>query len=134
MLGAIRILTRVPVWYNDAKVTESILADSPRSYVGRKRMIAFYLDNRMPKEAFEAARLAASLYDRDATIYVTGSIAAFAAGDPKGADSLLAGLERLCHGGCVGYYRHEADVARTHGYPDAADSLLARAARFRVPS
>jgi protein O-mannosyl-transferase len=133
-LGAIRTALRVPVWYNDASVTESILADSPRSYVGQKRKIALYLDNRMPQQAFDAARVAASLYDRDATIYVTGSIAAFAAGDSKGADSLLAGLERLCHGGCAGYYRHEAEVARTHGYPEAADSLLTRAKRFRVPT
>jgi hypothetical protein len=131
LLGGIRTAWRVPDWYNDASVTRSILRDSPRSYVGQKRTIALYLDNRMPKQAFEAARVAASLYDRDATIYVTGSIAAFAAGDPKGADSLLAGLERLCHGGCAGYYRHEAEVARTHGYPDAADSLLARAGRSR---
>ena len=128
--AAIRTAFRVPVWYNDAKITDSIIADSPRSYVGQKRLIALYLDNRMPKQAAEAARVAASLYDRDATIYVTGSIAAFAAGEPKGADSLLAGLERLCHGGCAGYYRHEAEVARTHGYPEAADSLMARAARL----
>ena len=133
ILGAVRTAFRVPVWYNDASVTQSIVRDSPRSYVGRKRTIALYLDNHMPKQAFEAARMAASLYDRDATIYVTGSIAAFAAGDPKGADSLLAGLERLCRGGCAGYYRHESEVARTHGYPEAADSLLARAGRFRVP-
>ena len=133
LLGAIRTAWRVPDWYDDASVTQSILRDSPRSYDGQKRIIALYLDNRMPKEAFEAARVAASLYNRDATIYVTGSIAAFAAGHPRGADSLLAGLERLCHGGCAGYYRYEAEVARTHGYPGAADSLLARAARLRVP-
>ena len=134
LLGALRTALRVPVWYNDASITQSILADSPRSYVGKKREIALYLDNRMPRQAFEAARVAASLYDRDATIYVTGSIAAFAAGDSRGADSLLAGLERLCHGGCAGYYRHEAEVARTHGYPQAADSLLTRAKRPRVPT
>ena len=132
LLGAIRTAWRVPDWYNDESVTRSIVRDSPRSYVGQKRQIALYLDNRRPKEAFEAARVAASLYHRDATIYVTGSIAAFAAGDSKGADSLLAGLERLCHGGCAGYYRHEAEVARTHGYPEAADSLLARAGRLHV--
>lgn len=134
LLGGIRTAWRVPDWYNDASVTRSILRDSPRSYVGQKRTIALYLDNRMPKEAFEAARVAASLYGRDPTIYVTGSIAAFAAGDSKGADSLLAGLERLCRGGCAGYYRHEAEVARTHGYPEAADSLLARAGHPRVSS
>ncbi len=133
VMGAIRTAWRVPDWYNDASVTQSIVRDSPRSYVGQKRTIALYLDNHMPKQAFEAARVAASLYDRDATIYVTGSIAAFAAGDPQGADSLLAGLERLCHGGCAGYYRHEAEVARTHGYPEAAESLMARSRSMRSP-
>jgi len=73
------------------------------------------------------------LYDRDPTIYVTGAVAAFAAGDPRGADSLLARLELLCHGGCSGYYRHEAAVARARGYAAAADSLLARAGRLRPP-
>ena len=52
-------------------------------------------------------------------------MAAFAAGDSRGADSLLAELERLCHR-CGGYYRREAALARAHGYMAAADSLLAR--------
>jgi hypothetical protein len=129
LLGGVRSALRVPVWRDDAHVTHSILRDSPWSYVGHKRMIGLFLDRHQPALALDAARLAARLHQRDAGVYVTGSVAAFAAGEPKAADSLLAALERLCHGGCPGYYRSEAAVARAHGYPQAADSLLARLAR-----
>jgi len=96
-------------------------------------MIGLFLDRHQPALALDAARVAARLHQRDAGVYVTGSVAAFAAGDPRAADSLLAGLEHLCHGGCPGYYRSEAAVARAHGYPEAADSLLARVGRLPQP-
>jgi hypothetical protein len=131
--GGVRTALRVPVWRDDARVTASVLEDSPRSYVGPKRMTAFYLDRHEPAKAAAAARLAAGMYDRDPTTFITGAVAVFAAGDARGADSLLAGLERLCHGGCGGYYRREAAIARAHGYPEAADSLLARLGRLRAP-
>jgi hypothetical protein len=133
LLGGIRSAVRVSVWRDDAHVTRSILHDSPRSYVGHKRMIGLFLDRRQPALALDAARLAARLDQRDAGVYVTGSVAAFAAGNPRAADSLLAGLERLCHGGCPGYYRSEAAVARANGYPEVADSLLGRLARLTKP-
>src|SRR2546428_483765 len=133
LLGGIRTVLRVPVWRDDAHVTRSVLRDSPRSYVGHKRMIGLFLDRRQPALALDAARVAARLYQRDAGTYVTGSVAAFAAGDVRAADSLLTRLERLCHGGCSGYYRSEAAVALAHGYPEAADSLLARAAKLPRP-
>jgi hypothetical protein len=133
LLGGIRSAVRVSVWRDDAHVTRSILHDSPRSYVGHKRMIGLFLDRRQPALALDAARLAARLDQRDAGVYVTGSVAAFAAGNPRAADSLLAGLERLCHGGCPGYYRNEAAIARANGYPEVADSLLGRLARLTKP-
>jgi len=133
LLGGVRSALRVPVWRDDAHVTRSILRDSPQSYVGHKRMIGLFLDRHQPALALDAARVAARLHQRDAGVYVTGSVAAFAAGDPRAADSLLAGLEHLCHGGCPGYYRSEAAVARAHGYPEAADSLLARVGRLPQP-
>lgn len=133
LLGGVRTALRVPVWRDDAQVTRSILRDSPRSYVGQKRMIGLFLDRHQPALALDAARFAARLDQRDAGVFVTGSVAAFAAGDPRAADSLLAGLERLCHGGCPGYYRSEAAVARAHGYPEAADSLLGRMGRLARP-
>lgn len=133
VLGGVRTALRVPVWRSDASVTLSVMDDSPRSYVGPKRMTAVYLDHHQPANALAAARTAARLYDRDAGIFVTGAVAAFAAGDAPAADSLLAGLERLCRGGCGASYRREAAVARAHGYPEAADSLLRRAERLRAP-
>jgi len=125
VLAGIRTALRVPVWRDDASVTLSIITDSPRSYVGPKRMIGYYLDQHAPARALAAARIAAATYGRDPTIYVTGSVAAFAVGDSRAADSLLAMLEGLCHR-CGGYYRREAALARAHGYAAAADSLLAR--------
>jgi hypothetical protein len=133
VMGGVWTARRVPVWRDDAEVTASVLDDSPRSYVGPKRLTAFYLDRHQPEKAAATARIAAGMYDRDPTTFITGAVAAFAAGDARGADSLLAGLERLCHGGCGGYYRREAAIARAHGYPQAADSLLARLRRLRAP-
>lgn len=133
LVGGVRSALRVPVWRDDAQVTRSILHDSPQSYVGHKRMIGLFLDRRQPALALDEARLAARLEQRDAGVYVTGSVAGFAAGDAPAADSLLAGLEHLCHGGCPGYYRSEAAIARANGYPEAADSLLARLGRLTRP-
>jgi hypothetical protein len=134
LLGGIRTFLRVPVWRDDASVTRSIIKDSPRSYVGHSRMAGVYLDRRDPAKALVEARIAAGIYRRDPWIYVTGAVAAFSVGDARTADSLLAALERICAGGCAAtYYRYEAAVARAHGYPEAADSLLARLKQLRAP-
>jgi hypothetical protein len=132
LLGGLRTALRVPVWRDNATVTLSILEDSPRSYVGPKRMIPIYLDLHQPERAFESARSAARLNGKDPTIYITGAVAAFAAGRPAAADSLLAVLETLCRR-CVGYYRQESATARRHGYDAAADSLDARARALVAP-
>lgn len=126
LLGGLRTALRVPVWRDDTSVTLSVLDDSPRSYVGPKRMIAQYLDVHQPGKAVEAARRAAAINANDPSIFSTGAVAAFAAGQPLAADSMLAALERVCYR-CLGYYRQEAATARAHGYVAAADSLEARA-------
>ena len=134
LLGGIRTFLRVPVWRDDAAVTRSITRDSPRSYLGHSRMAGVYLDRREPAQALVEARIAAGIYRRDPWIYATGAVAAFSVRDSRAADSLLAALERVCAGGCAAsYYRYEAAVARAHGYPEAADSLLARVARLGAP-
>lgn len=131
LLTGIRTAARVPVWRDDASVAQSVVNDSPRSYVGHTRMTGLYLDQRDPARALAEARLAARIYQRDPWIYVTGSVAAFSVGQGGAADSLLDALERVCSGTCaVSYYRYEAAVARAHGYPVAADSLEARAERL----
>ncbi len=126
LLGGVRTALRVPVWRTDHTATLSILEDSPRSYVGPKRMLAAYLDAHQPARALEAARRATEIHWRDINLYLSGAVAAFAAGRPEVADSLLGALNRLCPS-CVGDYRREAGVARAHGYAAAADSLDARA-------
>jgi len=131
LLGGVRTALRVPKWRDDNAVTQSILEDSPDSYGGPVRMAGVYLDRREPAKALAAVRIAAGIMPRDPWVYSIGSVAAFAMGDSRAADSLLAGLERFCSGPCAaGYYRYEATMARAHGYPGPADSLLARAARL----
>jgi len=131
LLGGVRTALRVPKWRDDNTVTQSILEDSPESYGGPVRMAGVYLERREPARALAAARIAAGIMPRDPWVYAIGSVAAFAMGDSRAADSLLAGLERFCSGPCAaGYYRYEATMARVHGYPGPADSLLARAARL----
>ena len=131
LLGGVRTALRVPKWRDDNAVTQSILEDSPDSYGGPVRMAGVYLERREPAKALAAARIAAGIMPRDPWVYAIGSVAAFALGDSRAADSLLASLERFCSGRCAaGYYRYEATMARAHGYPGPADSLLARAARL----
>ena len=134
LVGGTRVFLRVPVWRDDDAVTRSIIRDSPRSYLGHSRMAGVYLDRREPARALSEARIAAGVYQHDPWIYVTGAVAAFSVGDPRTADSLLTALEGICAGGCAAtYYRYEAAVARAHGYPEAADSLLARLGRRGSP-
>jgi hypothetical protein len=132
LAGAIRTALRVPVWRTDRTAILSILQDSPRSYVGPKRMIGVYLDAHQPDRALDAALRATQLHWRDLTSYVSGAVAAFAAGRPATADSLLTRLETLCPD-CASYYRREAAIARQRGYLAAADSLEARANALAAP-
>jgi len=134
LLGGIRTALRVPKWRDDNAVTQSILEDSPGSYGGPVRMAGVYLDRHEPAKALAAVRIAAGIMPYDPWVYATGTVAALALGDSRAADSLVAGLERFCSGPCAaGYLRYEATMARAHGYPGTADSLLARAARLQPP-
>jgi len=124
--AGVRTATRVPVWRTTYTAVLSILEDSPRSYVGPMRMAGAYLDQHQSERALDAARQALAIYRGDLTIYMSGAVAAFAAGRPATADSLLAELERSCPT-CPGkYYHTESEVLRRIGYPAEADSLDAR--------
>src|SRR2546429_7853945 len=80
------------------------------------------------------SRIAAGIAPYDPWVYATGTVAALAMGDSHAADSLVARLERFCSGPCAaGYLRYEATMARAHGYPGTADSLMARTARLQPP-
>jgi len=134
LLGGVRTALRVPTWRDDNAVTQSILEDSPDSYGGPVRMAGVYLDRHEPAKALAAARIAGGIAPYDPWVYATGTVAALAMGDTRAADSLLARLERFCSGACAaGYLRYEATMARAHGYPGTADSLLARATRLQAP-
>jgi len=134
ILGGVRTALRVPVWRNDDAVTLSIIEDSPDSYGGPVRMAGVYLDRHEPAKALAAAHIAAGIMTYDPWVYATGTVAALAMGDSRAADSLLARLERFCSGPCAaGYLRYEATMARAHGYPGTADSLMARATRLQPP-
>jgi phage shock protein A len=61
-------------------------------------------------------------------LYVAAAEAAFKAGRPALADSLLARLERACVR-CEQYYQYEAGAALERGDTAIADTLLARAKR-----
>lgn len=132
LAAALRTALRVPVWRSNYTAVYSILQDSPRSYVGPKRMISAYLDAHAPARALDAALRAGAINPGDMTIYVSGAAAAFAAGRPLVADSLLDYLEHACPD-CVRYYEPEAAAARNRGYRIAADSLEARARAVGTP-
>jgi hypothetical protein len=134
LLGGVRTALRIPTWRDDNAVTQSILEDSPDSYGGPVRMAGVYLDRHEPAKALAAARIAAGMMPYDPWVYATGTVAALAMGDSHAADSLVARLERFCSGPCAaGYLSYEATMARAHGYPGTADSLMARSARVEAP-
>lgn len=125
LAGGVRSALRVPVWHDDLAVTESILDDSPNSYRGPARAAAIFQSHHQPERALATLRKAASIYDRDPTVFIAGADAAFTLGRPGLADSLLNRAEQLCYR-CTGYYRTQGLAARSRGDSAVADSLLAR--------
>ncbi len=124
--GGVRTALRVPVWRDVHSVVLSELEDSPRSYQGPAHMVVLYLNVRQPEKALAAFQAATSIYDRPLPwVYVTGAEAAFAAGRPALADTLLARLERGCPR-CELYYRYEAGAALARGNAGAAEMFLER--------
>jgi hypothetical protein len=122
--GAVRSAVRVPAWRSDLTITMSILADSPRSYVGPVRTGAFLLAKGQPHKALAAFREGIQIFDRGHTTYVGAAAAAFAAGQPALAHEYMRRADQLCVG-CPGGYRGEALAALARGDSAVADSLLA---------
>jgi hypothetical protein len=127
--AAVRTAIRVPVWRDDASVTRSMLADSPRSYAGHARAGVLLQAQRRTQDALGAFGNALSIYQRDASVFVGAADAAFTLGRPGLADSLLALADGVCYH-CTGLYRVQAGAARSRGDVAAAESLLARARRW----
>jgi len=125
--GGLRTAVRVPVWRDQRTVVLSEVADSPRSFAGPAQMVVLDLVEHQPARALESFRKATALTDLKLRwLYAAGAEAAFAAGQATLADSILDSLEAGCPR-CTSYYRTAAAIARTRGYPAAADSFLARA-------
>jgi hypothetical protein len=130
--GAVRTVTRVPVWRDDVAIVESILEDSPHSYRGYAGRAGMLLAARRHDMALTDYQRAAQIFDRDQGVFVAAADAAYTLGRPALADSLLLLAERACFR-CVGLYRFQAAGARARGDTLAADSLLARAGRLAPP-
>ena len=129
LLGGWRTWNRNPVWMNSRTVALSVLEDSPNSFSGPARMIGIYLAQHEPVKALAAFRKADSIFDKVPPTFLQGADAAFAIGQPRLADSLLARMEQLCYR-CLYYYRYEAATAAARGDSAVADSLLERARRL----
>jgi len=125
-LGALRTVTRVPVWKDDASVTQSMLEDSPASYRGPARAGAAFQNARDPARALDAYHHAVAVFDRDPSVFVGAADAAFTVGRPGLADSLLARADQLCLR-CGDYLRVQARAARSRGDTATADWFVTRA-------
>jgi len=130
LIGGARTALRVPVWSNSQSVLRSVSHDSPRSYVGPTWMAATYLAQHQPEQALQAIRIAAGITDGAPKMLLLGADAAFALGQSRLADSLLARIDRLCYP-CPFYYEFEARAALSRGDSAVADSFLVRARRRR---
>lgn len=128
LAGAARSATRVPVWRDDVRLTESILEDSPSSYRGPARAGGLLQSARHPGRALESYRQAVRIYDKDPGVFVAAADAALTLGRTGLADTLLARAAALCPG-CDGLLRFQAAAARTRG-----DTLTAAALLARVPA
>jgi len=125
--GGLRTAVRVPVWRDQRTVVLSEVADSPRSFAGPAQMVVLDLVEHQPARALEWFRKATGLTDLKLPwLYAAGAEAAFATGQATVADSILERLE-AGRPRPTSYYRTAAAIARTRGYPAAADSFLARA-------
>jgi protein O-mannosyl-transferase len=130
--GGVRTALRVPVWQDTRAMIGSELEDSPRSFAGPAHMVVMYLNGHQPAKALEAYRSATEIYDVTLPwLQIQGAEAAFATGQHALADSLLDRVDEVCRP-CDFYYRYESSVARTRGYPAAADSFAARVGRAPV--
>ena len=129
VLGAVRTALRVPVWHDNTAVTQSMLDDSPRSYLGQQFAGALLLKAGQPGRALSFYRTAAAIFPYDPRNFLGAADAALAVKNRVVADSFFARADRLC-GHCRMHYLTEADVARARGDSAVADTLLARLQRL----
>jgi len=126
--GGVRTALRVPVWRDENSVIESIMKDSPRSYVGFMLSASLFLIDGEGERALQAAQIAIRIVPWDARSYVVAGHAALKARRPTLADELLTKADHVCDA-CLNYYEVEANLARRLGDSAVADSLMAHAQR-----
>jgi hypothetical protein len=121
---------RVPVWRDDLSLTESILADSPRSYRGPAHYGAIYQSRRDPARALEAYRFSATIFDKDFAVWLGAADAAVTLGRVTLADTLLERANQICFG-CADGLRFQAKTAASRGDTTTARFLLLRAVQWQ---
>lgn len=122
--GATRTVLRIPVWHDNVTFTQSILHDSPNSYVGQMAAAGILLERGKPDVALTAARLAIEDFPLDPRPYLIGAHAALKLGRFGVADSLMTMANRHCRP-CEGVYQAQIAEALQLGDAAAADSLRA---------
>lgn len=120
--GATRSVLRIPVWHDNVSATESILRDSPNSYVGQMAAAGILLERGKPALALTAVKLATEDYPLDPRPYLIGAHAALKLGKFGTADSLMAQANRHCRP-CEGVYQAQIAEALQMGDSAAADSM-----------
>lgn len=123
LAGAIRTVARVPAWRSEARLTLSILEDSPESYFGPLR-VADRVERLGEREkALRYLRIAIGQSAADARLFYDAADLAYSLGRRALADSMLARAEALCFR-CAAYYERRAELARTRGDSATARWLL----------
>ena len=122
--GAWRSVLRIPVWHDNITFAQSIVRDSPSSYVGQMAAAGVMLERGRPTYALEAARLATVDYPLDPRPYLIGAHAALKLRQFRTADSLMALANQHCRP-CEGIYQAQIADALQLGDSAAADSLRA---------
>src|ERR1043166_5050480 len=105
---------------------QSVLVDSPRSYVGPMWKAMTDLGQRRTEKALEGFHMATHITDRSPDLLLLGADAAFTLGRASQADSILRRIDALCDH-CPFYYQYEARIALARGDTAVADSILAHA-------
>lgn len=130
LAAGVRTALRVPVWRDSTAVLESVVRDSPRSYVAPMWTAAAALAQHRPADALRDYRVAAAITTNVPKLLTVGVDVALTLGDGRLADSVSTRLDQICR--CPFYYEFEARAALARGDTAVADSLLARAARRQL--
>lgn len=130
LAGGVRTALRVPVWKSTDTVYQSIVRDSPRSYVVPMIGGVFAERDGRHAEALEGYRRAAQIVPTDNRLSLRAAEMAYHIGRYALADTLLAHIDSTCiH--CETFFQAAAVDARARGLTVEADSLLRHLAALK---